>query len=119
MAFFFRLPAQFIENILAEQVDCAVGNSARCISCKARDLQRLQNIAQRRLVRDTGPPAQGEQAAASGDVCHLAGHRVAFSQAENLSPKVPFCCIFLTVGGLFSNVTYVLSGILPSLGVYL
>jgi hypothetical protein len=55
----------------------------------------------------------------SGDVCHLACHRVPSSEAEHLSPEFPFCCIFLTVEGSFCNVTGVLSGILPSLGVYL
>lgn len=41
-----------------------------------------------------------------------------FSEAENLSRNLPFYRIFLTVGGIFSNVTCVLSGILPSLGAY-
>ncbi len=62
---------------------------------------------------------RSEQAGTTGDVCHLAGRHVPFWETENLSRNLPFYRIFLTVGGIFSNVTCVLSGILPSLGVYL
>ena len=63
-------------------------------------------------MRDTDPPARSEQTGTDGDLCHLAGRRLRLSQAENLRPRLSFCCILLTVGGLFGNVTYVLNGML-------